>query len=299
MATQSNITLYTEGTPNGLKISIALEELGLSYKVREIALTQHEQKEPWFLEINPNGRIPALTDIDEDGNELHIFESGAILQYLVTRYDKDHRISYPVGSREDWEVTCWLMWQVSGLGPMQGQANHFALAHFFPLLGVETFPLPIPISAAPLTSLHVGYMRTGFAPENEKSNNTYALNRYVHETRRLYRVLDTALAKNASASTTSGQFYLVGDRCTIADIAVWPWVAAYKFSGLATIDEFPFVKSWLNKLLEERPGFERGRNVPKPHVHLAMNALSEAELDERAKYGVKWIQDAMARDAAA
>ncbi|KAL2833596.1 glutathione S-transferase [Aspergillus pseudoustus] len=264
MATHSNITLYTEGTPNGLKISIALEELGLSYKVREIALTQHEQKEPWFLEINPNGRIPAITDIDDDGKELNIFESGAILQYLVAKYDKKHRISYPAGSREDWEVTCWLMWQVSGIGPMQGQANHFAR----------------------------------FAPENEKSNNTYALNRYVHETRRLYRVLDTALAKNASASSTSGQFYLVGDRVTIADIAIWPWVAAYKFSGVATIDEFPFVKAWLNKLLE-RPGFERGRNVPKPHVHLEMNELSEQELDERAKYGVKWIQDAMARDAAA
>ena len=71
-------------------------------------MTDDEQKEPWFLEINPNGRIPALTDKDESGQEIKIFESGAILQYLVDRYDKDHKISYPAGSREHWEVTSWV-----------------------------------------------------------------------------------------------------------------------------------------------------------------------------------------------
>jgi glutathione S-transferase len=70
-----------------------------------------------------------------------------------------------------------------------------------------------------------------------------------------------------------------------------------EFSGIPSIDEFPAIKSWLYKLLT-RPAFERGRNVPKPHVYLALNELSE-ELDERAQYGVKWNQDAMARDAAA
>ncbi|KAL3491653.1 glutathione S-transferase [Aspergillus germanicus] len=253
MPAQPNITLYTEGTPNGLKISIALEELGLSYNTREMALQKNEQKEPWFLEINPNGRIPAITDIDKNGQEIKVWESGAILQYLVARYDTEHRISYPVGSKEAWEVTSWLMWQMGGVGPMQGQANHFAR------FADQKYP--------------------------------YALNRYVHESRRLYRVLDTQLAKNPHG-------YIVGDRVTIADIAIWPWVAAYKFSGIPSIEEFAFVKSWLYKLLA-RPGFERGRNVPKPHVHLALNDLSEEELDERAQYGVKWIQDAMARDAAA
>jgi glutathione S-transferase len=65
-------------------------------------------KEPWFLDINPNGRIPALTDTFEDGKEIQIFESGAIMQYLVDRYDKDHKVSYPHGSREYWEMTCWV-----------------------------------------------------------------------------------------------------------------------------------------------------------------------------------------------
>lgn len=69
---------------------------------------KHEQKEPWFLEINPNGRIPALTDKDESGREIKVFESGAIMLYLVSKYDKDHRISYPYGSKEHWETISWV-----------------------------------------------------------------------------------------------------------------------------------------------------------------------------------------------
>ena len=68
----------------------------------------NEQKEPWFLEINPNGRIPAMTDKFTDGEQIRVFESGAILQYLVDRYDKDHKVSYPHGSREHWETTSWV-----------------------------------------------------------------------------------------------------------------------------------------------------------------------------------------------
>jgi glutathione S-transferase len=70
--------------------------------------SKHEQKEPWFLEINPNGRIPALTDKDESGREVKIFESGAILLYIVATYDKDHKISYPYGSEEHWETLSWV-----------------------------------------------------------------------------------------------------------------------------------------------------------------------------------------------
>ncbi|EMR68737.1 hypothetical protein MGN70_007027 [Eutypa lata] len=253
MGNKTDIVLYTEGTPNGLKISIALEELGLEYKVRAIKMTEHEQKEPWFLEINPNGRIPALTDKDENGQELKVWESGAMLQYLVARYDKDHKISYPYGSKEHWEVTSWLMWQMGGLGPMQGQANHFARS------AGEIYP--------------------------------YALNRYVNESRRLYRTMDAQLAKNSHG-------YLVGDRVTIADIAVWPWVTAYKYSGIASLDEFPHVKDWLYRLLK-RPGFEKGRHVPTPHAYLDMNELSEETLREIGRQKQDWIQEAMKRDAQA
>jgi glutathione S-transferase len=70
-------------------------------------------QEPWFLEINPNGRIPALTDTFTDGSPIHLFESGAIMQYLVDRYDKDHKVSYPFGSREYYETNCWVSFALS------------------------------------------------------------------------------------------------------------------------------------------------------------------------------------------
>jgi glutathione S-transferase len=106
--TKTDITLYTVNTPNGIKASILLEELNLDYKVHAIKMNDNEQKQPWFLEINPNGRIPALTDTFDDGKPIRVFESGAILEYLVDRYDKDHKVSYPHGSREHWEVTSWV-----------------------------------------------------------------------------------------------------------------------------------------------------------------------------------------------
>lgn len=108
MSSTPAIKLYTVNTPNGIKASILLEELGLPYEVYKINMTDNEQKEPWFLEINPNGRIPALTDKAEDGSTLRVFESGAILEYLVATYDKEHKVSYPYGSKEHWEVSSWV-----------------------------------------------------------------------------------------------------------------------------------------------------------------------------------------------
>src|SRR5204862_3679939 len=123
-------------------------------------MAKNTQKEPWFLEINPNGRIPALTDTFTDGKAIRIFESGSILQYLAEQYDTDYKISYPRGTREAYEVNSWLFFQNAGVGPMQGQANHF--------------------------------MR--YAPERIE----YGINRYVNEARRLYGVLDAHLAKSES-----------------------------------------------------------------------------------------------------
>jgi len=108
-----NLTLYTFGTPNGHKPSITLEELGLKYKTEVVNITKNIQKEDWFLDLNPNGRIPALKD-----GEMRVFESGAIMLYLTDHYDKDHKISYPHGSREYYEMVSWLMWQMGGLGPV-------------------------------------------------------------------------------------------------------------------------------------------------------------------------------------
>jgi len=110
------IQLYTAPTPNGRKVSIALEELGAPYEVHAVDLKAGEQKKPAFLAINPNGRIPAIVD---DG--FAVFESGAILLYLAEKFGGLLPAAAPGRS----VVVQWLMWQVGGLGPMHGQANVF------------------------------------------------------------------------------------------------------------------------------------------------------------------------------
>ncbi len=113
------IELFTAATPNGWKVSIALEELGLPYTVRPISLGKLEQKEAWFLKINPNGRIPAI--IDHGNDDFAVFESGAILVYLAEKTGK----LLPSESRARSRVMQWLMFQMGGIGPMMGQANVF------------------------------------------------------------------------------------------------------------------------------------------------------------------------------
>jgi GST-like protein len=113
------IELFTAATPNGWKVSIALEELGLPYTVRPIALGKLEQKEEWFLRINPNGRIPAI--IDHGNGDFAVFESGAILIYLAEKTGK----LLPAEPKERSRVLQWLMFQMGGVGPMMGQANVF------------------------------------------------------------------------------------------------------------------------------------------------------------------------------
>jgi len=153
---QKKIVLYTAGTPNGHKASITLEELGIPYEVVAIDISKNTQKEEWFLKINPNGRIPAI--VDKNNNDFPVFESGALMLYLVDKYDKDHKISYPQGSDLYWELLCWLFFQNAGVGPMQGQANVFFR----------------------------------YAPEKIE----YGINRYQNETRRLYSVLEARLKQN-------------------------------------------------------------------------------------------------------
>ena len=113
------IDLYTAGTPNGYKVSIALEELELDYELHSLDLAADEQKTPAFLQINPNGRIPAIVDRDED--DFVVFESGAVLIYLA---DKTGQL-LPQDPKKRSEVIQWLMFQMGGIGPMQGQANVF------------------------------------------------------------------------------------------------------------------------------------------------------------------------------
>lgn len=102
------IVFYTAFSPNGHKIAVTLEELGLSYEMVHVNLPAIQHKEPWFLEINPNGRIPALTDTLPDGTPISLFESGSIQQYLVDRYDTEHKISYPRGTKEFYQTNNWV-----------------------------------------------------------------------------------------------------------------------------------------------------------------------------------------------
>jgi GST-like protein len=146
------IDLYTAPTPNGWKASIMLEETGLPYEVKRIDLGKLVQKEDWFLEINPNGRIPAI--VDRDADDFAVFESGAILLYLAEKTG----MLMPQDPRERSRVVQWLMFQMGGVGPMQGQANVFFR----------------------------------YAPEKIP----FAIERYQKETHRLYSVLDSALERN-------------------------------------------------------------------------------------------------------
>lgn len=111
------ITLYTWSTPNGRKVSIALEELELAYEVQPIDIGKDEQFDPEFLKVSPNNKIPAIVDGD-----FTLFESGAVLLYLA---EKAGKLLPPHGTPEYWRVVEWLMWQMGNFGPQLGQAHHF------------------------------------------------------------------------------------------------------------------------------------------------------------------------------
>lgn len=198
------IKLYTAATPNGWKISIALEEMGLPYEVRVIDFATQEQKADWYIKLNPNGRIPTL--VDEDGFTL--FESGAILIYLAEKSGKF--LPGDVHGRS--RVIQWLMFQMSGIGPMMGQANVF----------LRYFPEKLPS----------------------------VIERYQREVTRLFGILDRQLASHE---------YIAGEY-SIADMALWPWVSGYEWSGVG-IDEFPSLQRWLARV-GARPAVQAGRDVP-------------------------------------
>jgi GST-like protein len=129
------LTLYTWTTPNGRKISIMLEELGVLYEVRPVNLNLGEQFAPGFLKLSPNNKIPALVDDEAEGGPLAVFESGAILTYLA---EKTERFLAPSG-RARYAAMEWLYWSIGGLGPMIGQLNFFALKAAKVPLAIDRF----------------------------------------------------------------------------------------------------------------------------------------------------------------
>ena len=167
------IQLYAYDTPNGRKISVALEEMGLPYEVHVVDITKGEQNEPAFLKISPNNKIPAIVDPDGPGGQaISVFESGAILLYLG---EKTGRF-LPTELAARVPVLEWLMFQMGGFGPMPGQVHHFI----------------------------------GLADEAERR---YGLKRFMDETRRLYGVMDRRLTGHpffAGAELSIADFAILG-----------------------------------------------------------------------------------------
>lgn len=152
------IELWYWPTPNGWKVSIALEEMGLDYELKPVNIGKGEQFEPAFLRISPNNRMPAIIDRGVEGEPISVFESGAILQYLARKSGQ----FYPSDERARAEVDQWLFWQVGGLGPMAGQTHHFRQ----------------------------------YAPAivHDQRQLAYGVRRYTDETHRLYGVLERRLS---------------------------------------------------------------------------------------------------------
>jgi GST-like protein len=209
--TRPDLHLYTASTMNGWKPLLFLEEAGLDYELTAIDFDTREQKAPWYTALNPNGRIPTLVDRGTD--DFVVFESGAILWYLA---DKTGRF-LPSAPRARSQVLQWLMFQMSGVGPMMGQAMYFQRI------------------AAPQGEVH-----------------PFSIDRYVRESRRLLEVLDRQL---------EGRAYVVDDY-SIADMALYPWVASYPWARVG-IDGLDHLRAWLDRV-GSRPAVQRAITKPKP-----------------------------------
>ncbi|RPD63378.1 glutathione S-transferase C-terminal-like protein [Lentinus tigrinus ALCF2SS1-6] len=209
MSHDQQFTLYTHARgPNGWKVAFVLEELGLSYHSIYLDFDKKEQKAPEHTQYNPNGRIPTL--IDHHNGDFVIWESNAIILYLVDKYDREAKISV-TDEKDKYTLLQWLFFQASGQGPYYGQAFWFTYAH----------------------------------PEKVPS----AVERYENEILRVLGVLDGVLAKEPSG-------WLVGGKCTVADLSFVPWdllALTLGFKDRTDVDvakTYPAFYAWHQKLLK-------------------------------------------------
>jgi len=212
------IQLYSLQTPNGVKISVALEELALPYEPHYVSFATTDQKTAEFVSLNPNGRIPAIIDPNGPGGKpIGLFESGAILLYLAEKTGK----LIPADAAGRYETIQWVFFQMAGIGPMFGQFGHF---HKF--------------------------------AADKVANNSYPVERYRDEAKRLLGVLESRL---------KGRQWIMGDEYTIADITTFPWIrgADIFYGGREVLDyaKFPAVMDWLQRCIA-RPASEKGLNIP-------------------------------------
>ncbi|KAL2161408.1 hypothetical protein VTH06DRAFT_7969 [Thermothelomyces fergusii] len=207
------IRVYGKQGPNPPKVIMILKELGIPYEIEDVPFS--DVKKPEYLAVNPNGRLPSIRDPNAG---LTLWESGAILEYLVEKYDTEHKLSFPAGSDEAYLAKQWLFFQTTGQGPYYGQAVWFSRYH----------------------------------PEQLPS----AIDRYINEIKRVTGVIEGHLARQKEEHGAKEGFdgpWLVGNKLSYVDIAFVPWQAiAGKFfgeTGKFNPDEFPLVKEWLGKLL--------------------------------------------------
>ncbi|KAM5476048.1 Transcriptional regulator ure2 [Microsporum audouinii] len=203
---------------NPFKVALVLEELGLPYETEQVSVA--ERKQAPFTKINPNGRTPALYDPNTD---LKIWESGAIVSYLVDKYDKDHKIGFPRDSNEYYLANQWLHFQMSGQGPYFGQYFWFLSYH----------------------------------PEKVPS----AVDRYYNEINRVTTVLEKWLAGSEDGGDGKGpRSYIMGEKCTYVDLVLLPWqIFPTKVVWKGKLDpetEFPNMMAWM-KRIEARPSLAR------------------------------------------
>ena len=196
------IDLYSSATPNGRKISIMLEELGVKYNPILINLDKKEQFSPEFSKISPTNKIPVI--VDKDNNQI-IFESGAILLYLAKKYNKF------LNEKDYWNVVQWLFFQMAYVGPMLGQAHQYLFYH------------------------------KGKSEFAEERSRTYSNN--------VYEILNAQLSNNN---------YICNDY-SIADIAVWPWVARFERHQI-NLKHYPNVLRWYINI-SKRSAVIKGYNV--------------------------------------
>lgn len=210
------IKVWGKGGPNPPKVAILLEELRLPYEA--IAIPLSDVKNPEYLEVNPNGRLPTIYDPNTD---IKVWESGAIVEYLIENYDKDHKLSFARGTKESYEAKQYLFFQVSGQGPYYGQAAWFKNFH--------TEKLPS------------------------------AIERYVKEINRVTAVLEKILSEQIVADGADGP-WLVGGKYSFADIAFISWQRLItKIHGPEEYnpDDYTHVKAWLDRMLA-RPAVQAG-----------------------------------------
>lgn len=223
------LNLYTWSTQNARKISIMLQECDLNYKITPINIEKNEQHTFDFKALNPNSKVPVLLDsdlLDEQGQPMPIFETGAILLYLA---EKTGRF-IPSLLAQRYNVIKWLFWQTSNLGPVFGNFSHFASA----LVQDKTKLNPY------------------LAQTKAKEPNRYAIERFTKESFRLLGVLESVLSETA---------YIAGEQISIADFACYPWIES-AWSGLSQINpnlqqEYLHLSSWMLKMAD-RPGVKAG-----------------------------------------